>query len=110
NQPASKLALRSRPPSPPKEHDPFEDLLTNPDVSAKPVVKETLYLYVSPEQFSATYDIYLPKDHPLFVTLLNNYLTTQVDTLVNEILGGIAVKGRPLQFKVADISIDPEDA
>jgi hypothetical protein len=109
NTPISSFSHTPEPAATPKPIGPFDDLLTNPEMAAKPVVKETLYLYVSPQQIFATYDIYLPKDHPLFVAVQNNYGPATVDILVKEILGTVTVTGKLLEFQAVDVSISPED-
>jgi len=108
NSPISEYAIKA-PAAIPTPKGPFDDLLKNPDLGSKPIVKETVYLYVSPQEIFATYEIYLPKDHPLLSSVQQSVQANQADTMVNKILGPITLSWTPLQFPVVNTLITSDE-
>ena len=110
NSPISKYSIQKRPaPSPtPPPPGPFNELMKNPDLN-KPIFKESIYLDATPQQISATYEIYLSKDHPLLTEVQRYFSAEDLDTLVNEILDPIRATGAEIKFQTVDTFIRKDD-
>lgn len=106
----SKLFIFGPPPNPSDtvfDH-PYEFLRDDPDIVNKPIVKETLLLTVTPEAIFARYDVYLPKDHPLFEVVQAGGAFS-ASSLVTHVLGSVRVNSDPLQFYLAETSVAADD-
>lgn len=96
---------------PPRVHyDPYDRLKENPEASQKAIHNKILTLDVRPDGLIARHEVYLPKDHPLFVIVQSRDGAKNKDDLVKDVLGPVRVQGTAIEFYEPETVVPDNDA
>lgn len=93
-----------------REYSPYKYLGTSPEIETKTITYKRLHIDIDPNGVTASYDIYLPKDHPLFQIVETDYGPSFLQQLVHEVLGSVSVSEQKLKserVQSAFASTDP---
>ena len=80
-----------------------------PALATTAIIYKRLQIDVDGEGLTATYDLYLPKNHPLFSLVDVNNGNPEVQKLVDEVLGGLSVSRDSLRFNHLETAIVESD-
>lgn len=64
-----------------------------------------LHLDIDPNRVVASYEVYLRKDHPLFIHAERDWSKAAAERISNEALGAVSVSGERLKFERLETSI-----
>lgn len=87
----------------------YEWLARDPGLPQNVIDYKRLHIDINPSQVIASYDVYLPKDHPVFLRAEKDAETERAEALVNEVLGAVSVSNRPLKFDKVETAIAETD-
>ena len=82
-------------PSPPH----YESLVKNTLVAQHHINYKRLFIDIDPTQVLVDYDVYLRKDHPLFIAVEIDERERRAEKLANELLGAVSVSNELLKFE-----------
>lgn len=88
----------------------YKQLEKNSDVAKKIINYKRLHIDINPSEIVVSYDVYLPKDHPLCVFAEGDWSKDAAQIIANEVLGAVSVSGELLKFDRIDTSIADTDA
>lgn len=85
------------------------DSLAHPSVAENIIDYKRLHLDIDPNKVVASYDVYLKKDHPLFIHAERDWSKAAAERVANEVLGAVSVSGERLKFERLETSIADTD-
>lgn len=83
--------------------------LAHPSVAENIIDYKRLHLDIDPNRVVASYDVYLKKDHPLFIHAERDWSKAAAERISNEVLGAVSVSGERLKFERLETSIADTD-
>jgi hypothetical protein len=105
----SRFSDRMETKTPPPSDDPYESLAGNAGLTSNLINYKRLHIDIDRNQVVASYDVYIKKDHPLFVLVEQNANAHQADKLSDEVLGAVSVSDQALSFERVETSISDTD-
>ncbi len=85
------------------------DSLAHPSVAENVINYKRLHLDIDQNRVVASYDVYLKKDHPLFIHAERDWSKAAAERISNEVLGAVSVSGERLKFERLETSIADTD-
>ncbi|HEX6719202.1 MAG TPA: DUF6185 family protein [Pyrinomonadaceae bacterium] len=90
-------------------YDPYEVLAGDAGFSSNLINYKRLHIDIDPNQVAASYDLYIKKDHPLFVQVEQDANEHRAAKLSDEVLGAVSVSDHALSFERVETSISDTD-
>src|ERR1044071_2873500 len=95
--------------NPPQSYSRYESLVGNMELAKNVITYKRLHIDIDPNGVTASYDVYLRKDHPLFFLAERDWSSQAAQSISNEILGAVSVDTELLKFDRVETSIADTD-
>lgn len=105
----SPISSRSHIRPPQAEEDPYKSIFSDPEIVKYPIKLKKLVFDANPEQISASFEVTLPKDHPLLIKATSREGLIYADSLVSGALANVSVNNTSLKFRSPDVVIKEGD-